>query len=431
MCLIYNFFMSVQLKQYTRLVFLSILLISKMQFVAAQNITSPYSILGIGDVDTKDYSRYSASGNASLARRDIASYNFSNPASLTSLPYKTLNFDIAMRGRSSNFLSPGETDPTAISKDIIIRRVSFAFRVSEKTGIAFGLKPYSSVNYQYQQDKVILDGNTTYNKHIDGSGGINQVYFSAGKSLNKRLSAGITASWLFGSLQKSTEYAISSTSLDIVKKETDFYYGALFQGGLQYYSLAGKKWRHQLGLVGSVSTHLNGELTSEYTDAEVLVNKEVQTGRKFKLPVTAGFGYSAVKNDQLTLSVEANYYNWKYQKVDYASSYTNPSVRLSAGVDYSFKKKQGPNVYEKSYIGFGINVENSYLRIKNQRLWDYSFSLGGGINVSRHISIYTGLELGTKGDKAIDQIKENYTQYTLGITLKDIWMGAKRYGGYQ
>jgi hypothetical protein len=35
----------------------------------AQNVTSPYSILGIGDVDTRDYGRFFGSGSASLARR--------------------------------------------------------------------------------------------------------------------------------------------------------------------------------------------------------------------------------------------------------------------------------------------------------------------------------------------------------------------------
>jgi hypothetical protein len=431
MCLLYNLFMRDQLKQYTRLIILSILLLVKIQSLVAQNITSPYSILGIGDVDTKDYGRYSASGNASVARRDAASYNFSNPASLTSLPYKTLHFDIAVRGRSSNFLSPGETVPTAKSKDFIIRRASLAFRVTEKTGIAFGLRPYSTMNYKYQQDKVILDGNRTYNKDIDGSGGINQVYFSTGKTLSKRISAGITASWLFGSLQKTTEYAISTASLDIVKQETDFYYGGLFQGGLQYYSLKGKKWRHQFGLVGSISTNLTGELTREYSDGGVIIKEELQTGRKFKLPVTLGIGYSAVNKDKLTLSVEANYYKWKYQKVDYSNSYTYPSLRLSAGLDYSFKKTQGKNEYERSFIGLGINVENSYVRIKNQKLWDYSLTLGGGINISRHISIYTGIEFGTKGDKKANQIRENYTQYILGITLKDVWIGTKRFGRFQ
>ena len=36
----------------------------------AQNISSPYSILGIGDIENDDYGRYSASGSAAVSRRE-------------------------------------------------------------------------------------------------------------------------------------------------------------------------------------------------------------------------------------------------------------------------------------------------------------------------------------------------------------------------
>jgi len=410
---------------YSTKIFLSILFLSGYLFSAAQNVTSPYSILGIGDVDTKDFGKYFSSGNASIARRDATAYNFSNPASLTSLPFKTMHFDIAMRGKSSSFTFQRIDTPTSITKDFSVKRGTMAFKVNKKTGIAFGLRPYSSVNYKFQQDKIILDGNTSYTKYIEGNGGINQFYVSAGTELNKRLSAGITASWLFGSLQKTTLYSGSSISLGVIKQETDFYTGALFQGGLQYYSLPGRKWKHQLGLTTSVSTGLSGELTTEYIENEITIKNKTETGRNFKLPVTVAFGYSAVCNDKLTLSIEGNFYNWSYQKVDYSNSFTNPAFRFSAGMDYSFKRKAYNMTFEKSYVSWGINIENSYLRIKNNPLWDYSFSLGGGLSVARNISVYTGLEVGTKGNKDLDQIKENYTQYIFGFTLKDIWIGPR------
>ncbi|MEI9958396.1 MAG: hypothetical protein WDM90_19300 [Ferruginibacter sp.] len=49
----------------------------------AQNVSSPYSILGIGDIESDDYGRYSASGSAAVPGGNPGYYNFSNPASLT------------------------------------------------------------------------------------------------------------------------------------------------------------------------------------------------------------------------------------------------------------------------------------------------------------------------------------------------------------
>jgi hypothetical protein len=392
----------------------------------AQNVSSPYSILGIGDVDTKDFGRYFSSGNASIARRDFYGYNFANPASLTALPLKTMHFDMAMRGRSGSYAYPDADTTLGIpSNDFVVKRVSMAFRISPKTGIAFGLKPYSSVNYLYLQDDAILDGNTSYFKLVEGDGGINQFYFSIAKVAGKRFSAGLTASWLFGSLQRTTQYISPSIALNISRKETDFYTGAAFQGGLQYYSLPGKKWKHQVGLTSSISTGLRGELSTIYTEYVDTIKNDRETGRNFKLPVSVGIGYSAVKNDRLTVSVEANYYHWPYQKVNYSRSYSNPSMRISGGFEYAFIKKQGINAVEKGYVGFGLNAENNYLRIKDNPLWDISFSVGGGKNLSRNISVYTGMELGSKGDKKLGQIKERYTQFIIGLTLKEIWVGPR------
>lgn len=413
--------------------FISLLLLFTVVFVfpaASQNVTSPYSILGIGDVDTKDFSRYSITGSASLARRDESAYNFSNPASLSSLPFKTIHFDMAMRGRSSIFLVPATDSTTAISKDFVIKRVSLAFRLTGKTGLAMGLKPFSSVNYKFTDEETILDGNTSYTKYVEGNGGINQFYVSVGTSLNKHFSAGITASWLFGALQRTTQYYGSSIDLDIKRQEDDFYNSAQLLAGVQYYSGPGKKWNHTLGLTASAATPLKGQLTTEYSGGGVSISKEITDGRKFKMPVTAGFGYAATYRNKLTISAEANYYNWKYQKADYKNSYTNPSARLSAGMEYSFKKKIWQGTIEKSFIGLGFTAENSYLRISNKKLWDYSFSFGGGLNPVRNLSVYAGIELGIKGQKNSGQIKENYTQYIIGITLKDLWIGTKKFGRF-
>lgn len=394
--------------------------------LAAQNVSSPYSVLGIGDIDTKDFGRYFASGNASIARRDLYAYNYSNPASLTALPFKTMHFDIAIRGKSSSYFYPtADTSVGIPSNDIIVKRISMAFRLNQKTGIAFGLRPYSAVNYLYLQENAILDGNTSYFKLVEGGGGINQFYFSIAKTAGKRFSAGITASWLFGSLQRTTQYISPSIALNITKKETDFYTGAVFQGGVQYYSLAGKKWRHQLGLTSSVTTSLHGELTTTYTENIDTVKKDIERDRSFKLPVSIAIGYSAIKNNRLSLSVDANYYHWPYQKVNYTSSYTYPSMRVSGGFEYSFVKKQGASVFERGHIGLGISAENSYIRIKNNSLWDFSFSAGGGKNISRFLSVYAGIEFGNKGNKILDQIQEKYTQFNIGITLKEIWIGPK------
>lgn len=393
----------------------------------AQNVSSPYSILGIGDIDTKSADRYFISGSTALARRLPWAYNVSNPASLTALPLKTMHLDILMRGKTSTFSFPNDDTATSPNKDFIIRRISMAFKVTEKMGIAFGLQPYSTVNYKLSQNRVRLDDNTYYEKAVEGSGGINQVYLSMGHALGKKVSVGLTGSYLFGSLQQNTQYF--NSYMDITRTQIDFYYGAVVQGTLQYYSLPGKNWQHTVGVSGSVGTNLKGELKTEYTENTNLISKTVETGASFDLPISAGIGYSGTNRAGITLSVEGGYSKWNYQKVKYSNSYSYPTYKAGVGLEYSIKNVQN-RASEKGFFGIGLHAENSYLRIDKQKLWDYSMSLGGGLNIFRNLSLYSGVELGRKGNKASNQIRENYTQFVVGITLKDIWIGTKKYGRY-
>jgi hypothetical protein len=213
--------------------------------------------------------------------------------------------------------------------------------------------------------------------------------------------------------------------LNIDKSESDFYTAGYVQGGIQYYSPKGKKWVHQLGLTSAISTNLRGERTTTYTEAGIMVREEVETDRSFDMPVSLGFGYAAVKNERLTIALDANYQYWGYQKVNYPNSYTNASFRFSSGIEYAFIKGKGNSSFENAYISAGVTAQNGYIKIRNDNLMDVSFSFGFGKNVSPLLSFYSGIEFGNRGNLKYNQVSERYTQFVLGITFKDVWLGPK------
>jgi hypothetical protein len=395
--------------------------------IFAQNTTSPYSILGIGDIETKDFGRYFASGNAATARRDAMSYNFSNPASLTALPFKTMNMDIAFRGRVINFNSPYDNETSATSKDFVLKRISLAFKVSEKTAFAAGLRPFSTVNYKYYGSSSIDDGNATVYKSTDGEGGINQVYVSYAKQLSKRWDAGITASWLFGNSTRNNTYYSSEADLNITGKFQQFYYGGAVTAGLQYHSEKSKKLRHQVGVTGSFYQSLKGEYTGSYSDATAVLSTEIKDNT-FKMPVQFNAGYAATLKNTYTLSVEGQYAKWDYQKLNYTNSFVDNTYKFGIGLEYAPRMKKS-NI-EKYYLAAGFNYERNYMVINKNYMHDISVSFGGGYNASRIIYLHAGIETGKKGDTNAGQYKENYVQFVVGFTLKDIWIGAKKFGRY-
>lgn len=397
----------------------------------AQNVSSPYSILGIGDIENNDYGRFSASGSATVSRRQEAYYNFSNPASLTVMPYKSINYDFSFRGRISQFKFPTADTLTAASKDFIIKRVTIAFKVTPTIGIAAGLKPFSSVNYKYEITSSLNDVNTDYTKKADGSGGIYQAYFSIGKALKKRLSVGATASWLFGSMQNSTEYYKESISLDIIKNENRSFYGAGLQSGIQYYSLPAKKWQHIIGFTAAAYTTLKGQNTTDYEENNSTIKTLKTENVKFKLPVSFSAGYSIINKSGISLHAQGTYQKWPTQRLSYNNTVVKDCYGINLGMEYAKKIRVSNNTIEKYYIGWGAKMEQTYLVVNNNHINDYAITLGGGKYLSRFVSVNADFEVGKKGAVSLNQIQENYYQFSMGLTIKDLWFGTKKFGRFR
>ena len=399
--------------------------------VQAQNVSSPYSILGIGDMETSEYGRFSAGGSAAVSRREPSYYNFANPASLTSLPYKNLYFDFGLRGKVSRYKQVGSDTFTSPSKDFVIKRVSLAFKVSPTTAFAFGVKPFSTVNFQYLSEASVSDGEASYQKFTEGTGGINQVYFAIGREIRSRLSVGATASWLFGSLQNSIEYYNPELGLDIIRNETNFYNAAGLQVGLQYYTKPGKKWQHTLGLTGTAYTKLSGEKTTNYEEYSTTIKTLAVEKVKANMPIAVTGGYSIGHRSGVSFHVQGDYYKWATTKLNYPNAYIKDAYALRAGFEYANRITNGANTIEKYYLALGGKIEQSYLVLNNNALTDYAITVGGGKNISRFLSINAGVEIGKRGSSSLKQIEESYTQFNIGLAVKDIWFGTKKFGRFR
>lgn len=405
-------------------------LLTGMQPCDAQNTTSPYSILGIGDIETKDFGRWYGMGSSSVALASPLFVNASNPASLTSLDERMMIFDLANRGKSAKFRYAGVDTFTNTAKDFSIRRISLAFKINKNCAFSVGLKPYSTINYLLSEDNTI-NGSSALSKQVDGSGGLNQVYFSLARKLNKRLSVGITSSYYFGSANIKTQYYGEQLALALDRQQYDIMSAFQFQAGLQYVANTSGKVNHRFGLTISNPATISQRTETEYLNNNVSIKTVNSTKKNFSLPLAASVGYAAVFNKAFTVSVDAAFSNWKKQKVDYPNSYTTPSGRISAGFEYANRKQINGYSYEAWYLQAGVNAEKNYISILNNPLYSYSFSAGFGKNLSRQFSFYSGIEFGQKGDKAYGQITEKYTQYVVGLTFKEFWFNTKKYGRFQ
>lgn len=397
----------------------------------AQNTTSPYSILGIGDIETKDFGRWYGMGSTSVALTNPYYINASNPASLMGLSERMMNFDLANRGKSSRFMYPGSDTLTKTSKDFSVRRISLAFKANKNWAFSAGLKPYSTINFLLLETNNYFNNSTSLAKSVDGSGGLNQLYFSYARRLSKHLNVGLTSSYFFGSASINTQYYGAALNTTLEKQQYDVMNGYQFQAGLQYEFNSSKILKHRLGLTVSNPTTIKRRTDLEYLNSSVSIKKATDTKNDFRLPLSVSAGYALIIDDDLTISAEGMYSNWKKQSLDYPNSYTTPSGRISAGAEYVYRKKIGSYWVENWYLQGGITAEKTYQQVSGANLNTYAVTAGVGKNLSALISVYTGFEYGNKGSIKYGLIKEQFTQYIIGFTLKEFWFNFKKYGRFQ
>ena len=136
-----------------------------------QNMNSPYSIYGIGDIDPKPYNRTSGMGGAGLALNSSYYMIDNNPAAIAGLYRSFINVDAAFTGKTVKYSGTPVDAANSDNKDFWIKKLSLAVKVNNvwATGIGFG--QFSNVNYMLSGTKPVNGSTTNYAAYYEGDGG--------------------------------------------------------------------------------------------------------------------------------------------------------------------------------------------------------------------------------------------------------------------
>lgn len=411
---------NILVRKYTFLVF--ILLSFSCINAYSQNVSSPYSIIGIGDIETSYFNRTSGMANTGIAYQNPRYITLNNPASLSSLQSQLFLVELASRAKFVTYT--GKTITTGLTdKDFSVERLSIGIRTTKWWGSSVGLMPFSTVNYAFAGTKSLQGTNTTLPVTYDGSGGINRYFFANGFKITKNLSVGITTSFLGGSLtqQDSLQSPELSTALYTTKNTyiRDWY----FEYGLQYKIPVTKKWDLNIGATYAPETSLKDQYTALVKD-EIgdTLSYRTLSSTVFTLPQTAGVGIALVKDKKLTFVADYRFQDWSSLNIKGLNYSLVNSSRYSIGAEYSKQKEYVGVPYETFNLQAGLFYNKSYLQIYNQQVNDMGFTIGAGLNSKRSsLSYHLSLEYGVRGSQ-YTPIKENYVNLTFGLSFKDFWL---------
>ena len=425
------------------------------------NSFSPYSMYGIGELNTLGTIQMRAMGGAGVAQRLPSSVNTLNPASYSSTMQRSFLFNFGVDGayykNTQTIYSQADNSSREAKTGygtFNIHEVAVQFPVTRGLGVGISLNPYSSVGYRMQgfegSDEIWGDvGRVAYS--YSGEGDITEVKVGAGWEVFKNFSIGVAMQYYWGDIDRAYNTSIlnnygEGTFSSIVGTENYRVSRVKGQIGFQWDAISTRK--HILTVGGTYD--FGGDLRPEVTNAVYIddifqsdVTNKVER-LQVRLPAQLNFGFY-YQNPKIAAALDYTYQNWGARnsgfevmgngvKVTYADTHT-----IKAGIEYT------PNLYDvRRYMRrvkyrAGLRYGGYYQAFNGHTVKKYAITAGLGfpIQFMGMSSIDLGLEFGGCGDrstlkvdgKRLGLVGQHYFKFSLGFSMfgDDYWFVRPKY----
>ncbi len=395
----------------------------------SQNNTSPYSIVGVGDIEKSSFDRTTGMGYAGVAMHASKSIYNINPASYSYLDDYFFHVETSLRYKGISYSgNPVTSSITNQSADLVSKKLVVAMKLKSNWGFSAGLLPYSTANYSFSALKTVQGTGFSTSAAYEGSGSLNQAYVANGIKLGKSLSLGIQASYLFGQQQQEETISSDLSAGTLYTKRNIYLSSGFFTAGIQYNKNVSKKINISFGAVASNKATLNATYDLLVKDGTNTIEENENYKKSyFKIPVSFTTGLAVTYNNKFTLAADYNHQDWnsiKYSGINY--TLVN-SDRLSVGLQYSKKQSTVNGAFERAFLQTGFFYNSSYLKIYGEQLKDYGVTFGGGLHAKRSgLGMQATVEFGQRGTTNNGLIKEKYTQFTLSLLYREFWFTKGR-----
>lgn len=395
--------------------------------IFSQNMNSPYSIYGIGDIDFRPYNRTSGMGHTGIALRSSYFMINNNPAAIAGLTRSFFMADAGLTGKIVNYKGDPINADNSSNKDFWIKRLAIAIKINKYWASSIGFNQFSNVNYNFFGTKSVEGSTGDYVTYYEGDGGLNEYFWTNAVSLGKHFSLGLKSSIIAGSINQTETIADESLSSTISTKIQDYMGKARFQTGAIYATDLTKKWNLSVGGHFSPKVKMTSERTLTVLEGETpVIEDEFVKNDRFSLPNTYAAGIALKHNNKTTFAVDYTYEDWSSLKIKEQGWQLVSSNRLSAGVEFSKQARLMNQVVEKRFFQLGGFYSSSYLQIRNEPVKEYGFTAGMGGILGKGLLYTLSLEVGSRGTTNQKLIKENYVQLSASFSLREFLMSKGR-----
>jgi hypothetical protein len=424
---------------------LLLLIVAPIFSIGQTNTNNPFSSRGIGEMNPLTHPIFGALGNVSTALIDSAQLNSENPSSYSFLGKGQPIFSV---GIASNFSTFKQQSITSASHFISLNYFTLGMALSQRFGICFGLKPYSSTGYHLKSSKI--SGTDTLNYDFTGNGGFSNAYFGLSVKILHRhkhhISIGSNFGYVFGTNLNEITTTLSSATLGGIRDKSIQIKAMNIDLGISYlYRIASD---HDL-VIGATLTP-SQSFASTYTNSLIyafsttnvlgndtlkstIINNNIQTPSIISL----GFKYDFTKKNkeinnsnkspQLQISGELKLTNW--------NSYNNPllgnnetfknTIQYGVGFQYAphfdfLDRSKDINLIHRMKYRVGAIYQTLPWSDQQVQLSNKALTFGIGIPIINQFSsssINLSCLYGQRWNGIESTLKENYFSFNFGVNI--------------
>ena len=400
---------------------------------------------------------------------DPVALNMVNPASYSFLD--VTNLQTTLKGAYTQSSSSSASSNYLNGQ---VHELSMGFKKpNTKWGLAFGLSPYSSVDYRFTSKDTLSD-TLTANYNYLGRGGINKAtlgfsrIFIIGQhespdSSKKRihqLSIGANGNYLFGNIGRENIAVFNQIEhYSTIENYNLWVKGITWELGLQYKVNISTKRDIQNRVIGGSTLQLgaiygiSSNVTAEYS--ELLYSLRFSSNFAFRdtirfvnsqrgtlsLPqkIQAGFAYKVFnkKWGTFTFCGEFKTQDWNKFNLNLSENARlynglTSATATAAGIEYKPSSDTRNTIFNRMYYRIGYRNSQSELILNGIRITHSAYTAGLTIPIIRSQSrLHLGIESGTRGTTDSELVKEKQIGFMIGFSLTpsifDRWFRQIKY----
>ncbi|MCY7352264.1 MAG: hypothetical protein LH606_16640 [Cytophagaceae bacterium] len=402
----------------------------------AQGIgNAPYSALGVGETFSGGFAVNQMMGGSGVAASNGIYINNLNPALLAR--NRNVTFEVGLLGQLKRLNDGTQRQQTAGGN---LNYLTLGLPINRRWTASIGLQPYSYVDYEIRETKPI-SGSIYYADYTyKGNGGLSRVALNNGFSIGKSLYAGISASYLFGNINRQ---AISRLRLFDAAQDYQIslqnrvnYHDLTFKGGLAWRQKLREKLFLNLAGTADFGTDIRAEQIRSYEVLDVsdqlipgtlpdTVNRD--TNGSVRLAPTYRVGLSLESPFKFTFNADLAWHRGSkfrsFGNTGNLDEKLRDSYTVSVGAEYTPNILAATGYWKHVPYRLGFSYGKTPYSVNGQQPNEWSVSTGMSLPLSRGglSDLNLAFTYGQRGAAGGGLIQEQYGRFLMGFTFNDRW----------